>query len=244
MSCRETGRGLAEMVAVGPTVSSHRWLGFQRLLRSVVTNAMATDLGARVRMAPFDFLDAETRRAGSDVLPRGLLAQGFQFNGRRVPLLGSQGIFKPAILPNMPLSITTVPLEEGDSPPYRDVIGHDGFLRYCYRETDPGHRDNVAELFEAAHIQPDRHLQGHPVVANGVALCKLRHAAFDADILGIRPDYEIEVRLDVLEEKDGPMLKHGLQGFHRQHLWTPTRPLLKPNPEFLEERYALFRRAH
>jgi putative restriction endonuclease len=76
-----------------------------------------------------------------------------------------------------------------------------------------------------------------------VALCKLHHAAFDANILGIRPDYEIEIRLDVLEETDGPMLKQGLQEFHRERLWTPHRSVLKPKPEFLEERYAQFRRA-
>ena len=74
---------------------------------------MNTDLDPRVRLAAFSFLEAETRRAGTDVLPRALLAQGFQFDGRRVPILGPQGIFKPAVLPEMPLSITTVPVEEG-----------------------------------------------------------------------------------------------------------------------------------
>jgi putative restriction endonuclease len=303
------------------------------------------DLDARVRMAAFDFLRVETGRAADGVLSHAVLAAGFTLEGQRVPLVSPQGIFKPAILPEVPLSIRTTYVEEGETAPYRDVIGHDGFLRYCYRGTDPRHRDNVglslarqrqvplvylhgvargryvgawpvfivgespadltftvnvedrqlvslgdinphdtgaegrrryitrqvqqrlhqegfrqrvlaayrvhcavcrirhAELLEAAHILPDGHPLGEPVVPNGLALCKLHHAAFDADILGIRPDYEIEVRLDVLEEKDGPMLKHGLQGFHRQHLWTPSRPLLKPKPEFLEERYALFRRA-
>jgi len=35
----------------------------------------------------------------------------------------------------------------------------------------------------------------------------LHHAAFDAHMLGIRPDYVIEIREDVLDEKDGPTLK-------------------------------------
>jgi len=76
-------------------------------------------------------------------------------------------------------------------------------------------------------------------------LCKLHHAAFDAHILGIRPDHEVEIRLDVLEESDGPMLRYGLQEFRHERLWTPQPPdpKLKPNPEFLEERYVLFRRA-
>jgi len=104
---------------------------------------MSIDPDARVRAAAFAFLQAEVRRAGSDVLPRALLAQGFTLDGRRVPLLGPSGIFKPAVLDRMPLSITTVPVEEGEAPPYRDLIGHDGLLRYCYRGTDASHRDNV-----------------------------------------------------------------------------------------------------
>ena len=67
---------------------------------------MNTDLDSRVRLAAFSFLEAETRRAPDDVLPHALLAKGFEFDGRRVPLLSPQGIFKPAILPEMPLTIT------------------------------------------------------------------------------------------------------------------------------------------
>ena len=48
----------------------------------------------------------------------------------------------PAILPEMPLSITTVPVVEGEDRPYDDGVGPDGFLRYRYRGTDPMHRDN------------------------------------------------------------------------------------------------------
>ena len=81
------------------------------------------------------------------------------------------------------------------------------------------------------------------MVANGLALCKLHHAAFDLNILGISPDYRVELRIDVLQEKDGPMLKHGLQGFHQTTIWTPGRSSWKPRPEFLEERYAAFKKA-
>jgi len=53
------------------------------------------------------------------------------------------------------------------------------------------------ELLEAAHILPDIHPFGEPVVPNGLALCKLHHAAFDANIIGVTPDLEVTVRLDV-----------------------------------------------
>ena len=78
---------------------------------------------------------------------------------------------------------------------------------------------------------------------NGLALCKLHHAAFDRNILGVRPDLVIEVRHDVLGEEDGPMLVHGIQGHHEGQLLVPRRRLDRPDPEFLEERYELFRQA-
>jgi putative restriction endonuclease len=99
------------------------------------------------------------------------------------------------------------------------------------------------ELLDAAHIVADRDPEGEPKVSNGLALGKLHHAAFDFHIIGVNPDYRLEVRLDVMEEIDGPMLEHGLQGFHGSSLWMPSRDSLKPDRQFLEERYALFSRA-
>jgi putative restriction endonuclease len=99
------------------------------------------------------------------------------------------------------------------------------------------------ELLEAAHILPDTHPHGEPVVSNGLALCSLHHAAFDHHIIGVRPDLTVDVRADVLREADGPMLVYGLQGFHRSRLLVPHGADARPNPLFLEERYELFRRA-
>lgn len=96
------------------------------------------------------------------------------------------------------------------------------------------------ELVEAAHIVPDSE-GGPPVVVNGLALCKLHHAAFDRHILGVRPDLTVIVRSDVLEEVDGPMLVHGLQAFHNQKLLvTPQNVDHRPGGEFLEERWSAF----
>jgi putative restriction endonuclease len=77
------------------------------------------------------------------VLRRELLAEGFRFDGQRVPLIGPQGIFKPAVLPEMPLTIATVPVIEGRERPYEDEMDENGLLLYRYRGTDPSHRDNA-----------------------------------------------------------------------------------------------------
>src|SRR5207249_358465 len=86
------------------------------------------------------------------------------------------------------------------------------------------------ELLDAAHILPDGHPRGEPVVPNGLALCKLHHAAFDRHVLGVRPDLTVELRPDVLREPDGPMLKCGLQGFQDARLLLPRDPALRPDP--------------
>lgn len=96
-------------------------------------------------------------------------------------------------------------------------------------------------LLDAAHIVPDSHPDGEPMASNGVSLCKLHHAAFDRHFLAIRPDYVVEIRPDLLDETDGPMLKHGLQGLHHQAIVVPSREEQKPNRQALEQRYQRFR---
>lgn len=100
------------------------------------------------------------------------------------------------------------------------------------------------ELLDAAHIIPDNAERGYPVVSNGLALCKIHHAAYDQKILGIRPDYVVEIQHRLLEEIDGPMLRHGLQQHHGQALMvTPERRSERPDSERLAIRYAAFRSA-
>lgn len=297
-------------------------------------------LDQRVRAAAFAFLEEQTALHG-EVLPFEVLHRGFVFDGVRVPLLGPQGIFKPKVLADMPLSITTAPAKRGRPHLYDDRLRPDGFLEYRYRGTNPNHPDNVglrramqrqaplvylygivpgryypiwpiyivgddpqrltfvvaiddrrfaaaelsdaaaeiqrayvtrivvqrlhqrsfrdrllaayreqcamcrlrhAELLEAAHIIPDSE-EGKAIVSNGLALCKLHHAAFDRHILGVKPNLIIEVRRDILEEVDGPMLRYGLQALHGNKIHAPRSPELRPRREFLEERYERFRKA-
>lgn len=100
-----------------------------------------------------------------------------------------------------------------------------------------------APLLDAAHILPDRHPNGEPVVPNGLAMCKIHHAAYDVNILGIRADHVIEVRPDILAETDGPMLRHGLQEMHGTRITLPRSRRDHPDPDRLHERYVQFQAA-
>jgi putative restriction endonuclease len=298
------------------------------------------DTDMMIRVKAFDWL-ADQVGVHSDVLPRKLLEQGFDFQGQRVPMISPQGIFKPRIM-DLPLSITTSPAS-----PYGDGFSEEGFLYYRYRGTDPNHGDNVGlrqvfeknrplvylhgivpgrylaiwpvyivgddpaaltfkvcvddvasiaaqpesplsakeatearrayitttmrqrlhqrtfrervleayrsqcafcrlrhrELLDAAHIVPDHIPAGEPTISNGIALCKLHHAAFDSFIIGVSPDYIIRVRGDILEEEDGPVLLHGLQGLHNKKLILPTSQTNWPSPDYLDWRYDRFLKA-
>ena len=296
----------------------------------------------QVRLAALEWVQHQLDMAGDSALPWSILAQGFQFKGRRVPLVSQQGIFKPAVC-ELPLSIRTRYVS-----PYDDgQVADDNLFLYAYRGTDPDHRDNAGlraamlrrvplvyfwgigsakyvtalpvyvvgaddanlkftiavdalshtsdnlgaqidalsvhepeaearriyvtgtfrrrlhqrsfrervlaayrrqcalcrlrheELLEAAHIIPDSE-QGEAVVSNGLSLCKIHHAAFDRRFIGIRPDYVVEVRPDLLVEEDGPMLKHGLQGMHGVKIQLPRRAQDHPDPAALALRYERF----
>jgi putative restriction endonuclease len=101
---------------------------------------------------------------------------------------------------------------------------------------------NHPELLDAAHIIADRKEAGIASVRNGLALCKIHHAAFDKRILGIAPNLIVEIRQDILDEVDGPMLRHGLQGRHGERLMAmPASRTEWPDPTLLESAYERFR---
>ena len=297
----------------------------------------------QIRLAAFDWLSKQTQLHG-EMLSRKILEAGFAFQGEQVTLVGASGIWKPRVLPEIPLSITTTA-----SGPYADSFRPDELLEYKYRGIDPNHRDNVGlrkamqqrvpliyfqsevpgkyaaawpvyivgddpvnltftvavddyayvkiqpelsqqrfndaewigrrahitrmvrarldqqgfrvrvidaydeqcaccrlkhvELLDGAHIVPDSDPESVMAVRNGISLCKLHHAAFDSYLFGIRPDYVIEVRKDVLKEKDGPMLIHGLQEMHSTKIVVPRSAQLVPDRKLLEQRFEQFKGA-
>ncbi len=101
---------------------------------------------------------------------------------------------------------------------------------------------NHPELLDAAHIVPDSEDAGIAAVRNGLSLCKIHHAAFDQGFLGIRPDLVVQIRTDLLEERDAPMLLHGLRGRHGQPLMSVPRSRIElPDPQLLRQSYERFR---
>ncbi len=97
-------------------------------------------------------------------------------------------------------------------------------------------------LLDAAHIIPDSEEDGSASVRNGLALCKIHHAAYDFNILGISPDLTVNIRTDILGEIDGPMLRHGLQELHGSQLRVlPRSRRDRPDPALLDVRWTQFR---
>jgi hypothetical protein len=80
-----------------------------------------------------------------------------------------------------------------------------------------------SRLLDAAHIVADAdETLGHAVVPNGIPLSKIHHAAFDAHLIGIDPDYKLHVSPQLLEQNDGPMLE-GLKKLQGVSVQLPRR---------------------
>jgi putative restriction endonuclease len=98
-------------------------------------------------------------------------------------------------------------------------------------------------LLDAAHIVWDADEQyGQPVVTNGLPLTKIHHAAFDANLIGIDPDYRIHVSDRLLEIHDGPFLELGLKRIAGTLIDLPRRIEDRPDRDRLALRFEEFRR--
>lgn len=99
-------------------------------------------------------------------------------------------------------------------------------------------------LLDAAHIVADGdELLGQPVVANGLPLSKVHHAAFDANLIGVDPDYRIHVSDELLMMNDGPMLEQGIKSMRGRTILMPDRLVDRPDRDRLARRFEAYRAA-
>ena len=96
-----------------------------------------------------------------------------------------------------------------------------------------------ARLLDAAHIVGDLEETGDPLIPNGLSLCSIHHRAYDQDLVGVSPDYEVRVSPRLLEEDDGPMLEL-LKEFHTAPISLPVRRAWRPDRERLALRFERF----
>ncbi len=96
------------------------------------------------------------------------------------------------------------------------------------------------ELVQAAHIVDDTDAAGIAAVVNGLALCAIHHLAYDRNLMGIDPEGVVHIGKRVLKERDGPMLREGLQGFHGCSIVLPQRAADHPDPDRLASRFERF----
>jgi putative restriction endonuclease len=98
-------------------------------------------------------------------------------------------------------------------------------------------------LLDAAHIVSDKHERlGQPVVPNGIPLSKIHHAAFDAHLIGIDPDYRLHVPERLLIRKDGPMLE-ALKRLNGETIHLLNRDRDRPDRDRLALRFERFKTA-
>lgn len=95
-------------------------------------------------------------------------------------------------------------------------------------------------LLDAAHIIADRDERlGQPIVPNGIPLSKIHHAAFDAHLIGISPDYRLHVSDRLMEQRDGPLLE-ALKQLNGRTMYLPAREKDRPDRDRLAQRFEEF----
>lgn len=300
---------------------------------------MEDKLSSSIRQSILFWLNFEAQK-DDFIMDWKKLTGGFHWNGQPVPLIGAKGIWKPKLIKELPISITSTV-----NSTYKDELLENDQIIYRYRGKDPHHPDNIGlrnclkyntplvyfhqitkgryfvaspvfvidddptnltfklsagsetiikqtenlasepeaiyerkyktrqviqrlhqkgfrervlkaysdncaicklkhrGLLDAAHIIPDGDKESLPIVSNGISLCKIHHAAYDQNIIGISPDYIVNIRQDILAEVDGPMLKHGLQEMRNRKLILPRKETDRPNKEGLDIRYQQFLQA-
>ena len=96
-------------------------------------------------------------------------------------------------------------------------------------------------LLDAAHIVADGNESlGQPLVVNGLPLSKLHHAGFDANLIGIDPDFRIHISSALLSINDGPMFEQGIKAIVGRKIRLPERERDIPDRDRLAERFACF----
>jgi putative restriction endonuclease len=118
-----------------------------------------------------------------------------------------------------------------------------GRVMYAYEQRCTVCTLKHGKLLDAAHIIGDDKAHGVPSVDNGLSLCKIHHAAYDANLLGISPDYVVRINSELMDETDGPMLLHGLQEMDGRGLTLPRRRADMPSKDRLAERFEEFKTA-
>lgn len=100
-------------------------------------------------------------------------------------------------------------------------------------------------LLDAAHIVADADERlGQPLVANGLPLSKVHHAAFDANLIGIDADYHIHVADELFAMNDGRRLEQGIKAMRGRTLLMPDRAVDRPDRDRLAGRFELYRAAN
>jgi putative restriction endonuclease len=114
-----------------------------------------------------------------------------------------------------------------------------GLVLDAYRDRCAVCRLHEPRLLDASHIVADRDPAGVAAVRNGLAFCSIHHRAFDQDLVGVSPDYEVQVARRLLDDEDGPMLDL-FKGFHGRLIELPQMRASQPDRELLAERFARF----
>ena len=116
-----------------------------------------------------------------------------------------------------------------------------GLVVRAYRDRCTVCRLREIRLLDAAHIVPDVEPEGAAAIPNGLSLCSIHHRAYDHDLVGISPEYRVQLSPRLLDEVDGPMLEVLKES--QDTTIAPSKRAWYPDRERLAVRFDRFRSA-
>jgi putative restriction endonuclease len=123
------------------------------------------------------------------------------------------------------------------------VRQHQGRFRalvlQAYRDRCTICRLRELRLLDAAHIVQDVDPKGLAEIPNGLSLCSIHHRAYDQDLVGVSPDFQVHLSARLVEDEDGPMLDV-LKGAHGRTIELPAKRAWQPDRDRLAARYERF----
>jgi putative restriction endonuclease len=114
-----------------------------------------------------------------------------------------------------------------------------GQVLFAYGDSCTICRLKESRLLDAAHIIGDALPDGEPHISNGLSLCSIHHRAFDENLVGVSPAYQVHVSRRLLDDEDGPMLDL-LKTFHGAKIVLPSRMAWRPDRDQLATRFERF----
>lgn len=98
------------------------------------------------------------------------------------------------------------------------------------------------KLIDAAHIIPDAEVGASQLINNGIALSNIHHRAYDRGLIGIDPDYRIQVSEHISPNEENDFIQKAFKAYDQKLLHLPKNVKSRPDCDLLAQRFEHYKK--